>query len=117
MDEVEKIILDIVRISKIHNRNEKLAWSEISSYPDFPEDLIEKYKDKVNWDFIFRRKDISKEFKEKHRDLNTLDNRYSMVCYWCDGRNKTLYYRKNRMSIIDIKFERYSCWYCPKCLR
>jgi len=113
----EKTLLTLIRFYGGQNKSKKLMWSDISSHPDFKEDLIEKYKDNVNWDLIFRRENISKEFKEKYRDFNRLDNRYSMKCYWCGNKNKNIYYKKDKKPIIDLKTERYSCWYCPNCLR
>jgi len=99
--------------------NKKLGWEEASRQVVLSEELIEKYKDKVDWNNIFINQSLSKEFKDKYLHLTTLDNRYFKYCFICEGINIQTYYRKDEKRVRDCK-NRWSYkefFYCSKCLR
>lgn len=47
------------------NAHRQLAWSRISRKPELSEEFIQKHQDKVDWDVIAHRKDLSKKFRKK----------------------------------------------------
>lgn len=44
----------------------KYYWGDLSCYYALSEDIIEKYKDKLDWYWIVSKQEISEEFIKKH---------------------------------------------------
>jgi len=111
----EKYLLNFVS----NSYNGKIGWEEASRQLVLSVELIEKYKDKLDWDNIFIYQKLSKEFKDKYLYLTTLDNRFHRYCFICEGINIQTYYRKDEKIVRDCK-NRWSYrefFYCPRCLR